>query len=157
MACDVTVAGLQCDEINILRINQLSRVFYFLATLLHSCSGGSPFDSSCISYRFTLTLLCCLPLLPLHYLPALQPIRQWLTSQREKKLAATSEEKETAKAEKASLQLRYGFAVVDGHIEKMGNYTVEPPGLFRGRGLHPKMGTHKKRVMPEDITINVGA
>lgn len=46
---------------------------------------------------------------------------------------------------------------MDGHIEKMGNYTVEPPGLFRGRGEHPKMGTVKRRVMPEDITLNVGS
>ena len=39
----------------------------------------------------------------------------------------------------------------------MGNYSVEPPGLFRGRGDHPKMGHVKLRVMPEDITINIGA
>lgn len=75
---------------------------------------------------------------------------------RAKKLEATAEDKAGAKADKEAAALRYGFALVDGHIEKMGNYTVEPPGLFRGRGLHPKMGTHKKRVMPEDITLNVG-
>ena len=33
---------------------------------------------------------------------------------------------------------------------------VEPPGLFRGRGQHPKAGSLKTRLRPEDITINVG-
>ncbi len=84
------------------------------------------------------------------------PIRAHLDAKRTEKKAATKEEKEAAKVEKVALQERYGFALVDGHIEKMGNYNVEPPGLFRGRGEHPKTGTVKKRVMPEDITINVG-
>lgn len=38
----------------------------------------------------------------------------------------------------------------------MGNFRVEPPGLFRGRGEHPKMGKFKKRIYPRDITINIG-
>lgn len=33
---------------------------------------------------------------------------------------------------------------------------MEPPGLFRGRGEHPKMGMVKKRVYPKDIVINIG-
>lgn len=33
---------------------------------------------------------------------------------------------------------------------------MEPPGLFRGRGEHPKMGTIKRRVYPKDITLNIG-
>eukprot|EP00884_Botryococcus_braunii_P015907 jgi/Botrbrau1/29/Bobra.0022s0024.1 len=38
----------------------------------------------------------------------------------------------------------------------VGNFRVEPPGLFRGRGEHPKMGMLKKRIYPRDITINIG-
>ena len=34
---------------------------------------------------------------------------------------------------------------------------MEPPGLFRGRGDHPKMGKFKRRIYPRDITINIGA
>ncbi|TDH68765.1 hypothetical protein CCR75_009195 [Bremia lactucae] len=49
-----------------------------------------------------------------------------------------------------------GFAFVDGHLEKVGNFRIEPPGLFRGRGEHPKTGTLKERVLPEDVTVNVG-
>jgi DNA topoisomerase I len=33
---------------------------------------------------------------------------------------------------------------------------VEPPGLFRGRGEHPKMGRIKRRIYPKDIVINIG-
>jgi len=40
---------------------------------------------------------------------------------------------------------------------QVGNFRVEPPGLFRGRGEHPKMGKVKQRVYPRDITINIGA
>ncbi|XP_040935911.1 DNA topoisomerase 1 beta isoform X3 [Gossypium hirsutum] len=48
------------------------------------------------------------------------------------------------------------WAIVDGVKEKVGNFRVEPPGLFRGRGEHPKMGKLKKRIHPSDITINIG-
>ena len=40
---------------------------------------------------------------------------------------------------------------------QVGNFRVEPPGLFRGRGEHPRMGKIKRRVYPRDITINIGA
>lgn len=40
---------------------------------------------------------------------------------------------------------------------QVGNFRVEPPGLFRGRGDHPKMGKFKRRIYPRDITINIGA
>lgn len=49
---------------------------------------------------------------------------------------------------------KYGFCTIDGHREKIGNFRIEPPGLFRGRGDHPKMGMLKKRVNPEDVIIN---
>lgn len=50
----------------------------------------------------------------------------------------------------------YGWAVLNGRREKVGNYRIEPPGLFRGRGEHPKTGTLKTRVLPEQVTINIG-
>lgn len=39
---------------------------------------------------------------------------------------------------------------------QLGNFRVEPPGLFRGRGEHPKMGRVKTRIYPRDIVINIG-
>lgn len=39
----------------------------------------------------------------------------------------------------------------------MGNFRIEPPGLFRGRGAHPKTGKLKRRVYPEQVTLNLSA
>eukprot|EP00887_Chlorella_sp_A99_P000387 scaffold13.g387.t1 len=66
------------------------------------------------------------------------------------------EEKEALKREKEAAEAKYKWAVVDGRREQVGNFRVEPPGLFRGRGEHPKMGKLKKRIYPRDITINIG-
>jgi DNA topoisomerase-1 len=54
------------------------------------------------------------------------------------------------------LKEEYGVALLDGHEWEVGNFLLEPPGLFRGRGEHPKMGALKKRLQPEDISINIG-
>lgn len=98
-----------------------------------------------------------------------------------------------AKAERDKAELKYTTAVMDGRVEKVrspaellsrhltrrtqvGNFRVEPPGLFRGRGEHPKMGMIKvraawlssvcvpcgpnlprqRRIQAEDIIINIG-
>lgn len=66
----------------------------------------------------------------------------------------TKEEKNKIKEDNAKIQAEYGFCVLDGHKQKIANFRIEPPGLFRGRGNHPKMGMLKKRVRPEDIIIN---
>lgn len=73
------------------------------------------------------------------------------------------------KEAKDKMEQRYLFAMVDGRKEKVGNFRAEPPGLFRGRGEHPKKGTLKvslhtskslikqKRLAPKDILLNIGA
>lgn len=58
------------------------------------------------------------------------------------------------KEKNEALTKEYGFCMIDNHKEKVGNYRIEPPGLFRGRGEHPKMGCLKRRVLPEDVIIN---
>ncbi|CAG9784258.1 unnamed protein product [Diatraea saccharalis] len=75
-------------------------------------------------------------------------------SQSEKNRNRSKEEKAELKAKNEEIQKEYGFCVIDGHKEKIGNFRIEPPGLFRGRGEHPKMGMLKRRVMPEDVLIN---
>ncbi|KAM0051912.1 putative DNA topoisomerase [Helianthus debilis subsp. tardiflorus] len=85
-----------------------------------------------------------------------KPIYEWHQSEKEKKKQMTTEEKKALKEEKMKLEEKYMWAVVDGVKEKVGNFRVEPPGLFRGRGEHPKMGKLKKRIFPSDITINIG-
>nr|AUV65423.1 topoisomerase I [Fusarium aethiopicum] len=68
----------------------------------------------------------------------------------------TKEEKEAAKAKKDALEAPFTHCTWDGRKEKVGNFRVEPPSLFRGRGEHPKTGKVKQRVQPEQITINMG-
>ncbi|XP_053999182.1 DNA topoisomerase I, mitochondrial isoform X1 [Hylaeus anthracinus] len=72
----------------------------------------------------------------------------------EERKAMTKEEKQKVKEMNEEIQKEYGFCTIDGHKEKIGNFKIEPPGLFRGRGEHPKMGKLKRRVVPEDILIN---
>lgn len=75
---------------------------------------------------------------------------------KEKRKLMTKDDKEKIKAEKAALIEKFGFCMIDGRKERIGNFMVEPPGLFRGRGKHPKAGKLKTRVRPEQITINIG-
>ncbi|THU95636.1 hypothetical protein K435DRAFT_666037 [Dendrothele bispora CBS 962.96] len=73
-----------------------------------------------------------------------------------KKKAMTSAEKKEAKKAKDEMEAKYTTCLLDGRREKVGNFRVEPPGLFRGRGEHPKKGSLKLRVNTEDITLNIG-
>jgi DNA topoisomerase-1 len=84
-------------------------------------------------------------------------INAFLQERKEQKKTRTKEDKQQEKEEKENITEKYGFALVDGHKVKIGNYRVEPPGLFLGRGAHPKTGHIKKRIMPEDVTINIGS
>lgn len=84
------------------------------------------------------------------------PIYEWHMAERERKRATSKEEKAAAKATRDEQEGQYKWVVVDGRREQVGNFRVEPPGLFRGRGEHPKMGKIKKRIYPRDVTINIG-
>ena len=80
----------------------------------------------------------------------------WFDSEREKKKALPAAEKKELKAKKDALEEPYMYCQWDGRKQKVGNFRVEPPSLFRGRGEHPKTGRVKRRVQPEQITINCG-
>ena len=75
-------------------------------------------------------------------------IRQYLEERKKSTVKASAEEKQ-------QMQMRMGYVIIDGNVQKTGNFVVEPPSLFRGRGLHPKMGSVKMRVIPEQVTLNV--
>ena len=49
---------------------------------------------------------------------------------------------------------KYGYAIIDGIKTEVGNYTVEPPSIFMGRGEHPLRGRWKPYVGEEDIILN---
>ncbi|KAK6541240.1 DNA topoisomerase 1 [Orbilia ellipsospora] len=85
-----------------------------------------------------------------------RPMFEYFASQKEIKKNMTTAEKKEAKAEKAKIEEPFQFCQWNGRKEKVGNFRVEPPGLFRGRGEHPKRGMYKKRVTPEQITLNIG-
>uniref|UniRef100_UPI00358FEAEB DNA topoisomerase I, mitochondrial-like n=1 Tax=Myxine glutinosa TaxID=7769 RepID=UPI00358FEAEB len=72
----------------------------------------------------------------------------------EAKKALSKEEKKKLKEDAEVVRGTYGFCMMDGHKETIGNWKVEPPGLFRGRGNHPKQGMLKLRIQPEDVIIN---
>lgn len=85
-----------------------------------------------------------------------KPIFEYYDAQREAKKAIPAAEKKAIKADKDKAEAPYMHCVWDGKKQKVGNFRVEPPGLFRGRGEHPKTGKVKTRVQPEQITINIG-
>lgn len=76
--------------------------------------------------------------------------------QREAKRARPAAQKKADKAKADAAEAKYKTCLLDGRKEMVGNFRIEPPGLFRGRGLHPKTGKLKTRVTPEMVTINIG-
>jgi DNA topoisomerase-1 len=85
-----------------------------------------------------------------------RPMYEHFEAEKARKKAMTAAEKKEAKKAKDELEAAYATCLLDGRKEKVGNFRVEPPGLFKGRGEHPKKGSLKLRVRPEDITINIG-
>lgn len=83
-------------------------------------------------------------------------IFQYYDKIRQEKKALPPKEKKLLKEEKEKLEEPYKFCMLNGRKEQVGNFRIEPPGLFRGRGAHPKTGAFKRRVQPEDITLNLG-
>jgi len=49
----------------------------------------------------------------------------------------------------------YGHATVAGERVELANYTVEPSGIFMGRGKHPLRGRWKEGAKQRDITLNL--
>lgn len=82
-------------------------------------------------------------------------IKEYQMKLKEDKKNQSSEEKEREKKEREKEEEKYKYALMDGKKETIGNYKIEPPGIFIGRGSHPKMGMLKPRIYPEDITLNL--
>ncbi|XP_065447362.1 DNA topoisomerase 1-like [Chrysemys picta bellii] len=51
------------------------------------------------------------------------------------------------------VQQEFGYFFLDGHKQRIGNYNISPPSLFVGRNS-PNRGKLKKKILPEDVTIN---
>lgn len=85
----------------------------------------------------------------------LKLIKKYIDDIAERNRERSKEEKEKSKKELEKLEEPYKYCIIDGAKQKVGNYRIEPPGIFLGRGNHPKIGMIKKRIYPEDVTINL--
>jgi DNA topoisomerase-1 len=85
-------------------------------------------------------------------------IHQWIEAEKRKLEDLEFRKKRSAerKAKREELKALYGTAEVDGQPFDVGNYMIEPPGIFMGRGEHPMRGKWKPRIRPEDVTLNLG-
>ena len=83
-------------------------------------------------------------------------IKKYIEKENEKRLNMSKEEKAKIKEEQKIKEEKYMYALIDGKKQPVGNFRIEPPGIFLGRGCHPLIGKLKKRIYPEDITINIG-
>ena len=81
-------------------------------------------------------------------------MQQYFLEKSEQNRNRSKEEKKAIKEKNEEIIEEYGYCIIDGHREKIANFKIEPPGLFRGRGEHPRMGMLKRRVNPEDVIIN---
>jgi DNA topoisomerase-1 len=84
-------------------------------------------------------------------------IKAHLDEQREARKNRPIDERKRELEEKNQTEGFYKYCLFDGEIEKVSNCLVEPPGIFRGRGEHPHAGRIKQRVVPEFVSLNVGA
>lgn len=81
-------------------------------------------------------------------------IHAYYVMKNEERKNRTKEEKKALKEKNEAIIAEYGWCNIDGHRQRIGNFKIEPPGLFRGRGEHPKQGMIKRRTMPEEVIIN---
>ena len=82
-------------------------------------------------------------------------ICNYLIKEKEKKLLITKEDKKQKKLDQEESEKPYKYCMINGITQVVGNYKIEPPGIFLGRGTHPQTGSIKKRLYPEDIIINI--
>ena len=82
-------------------------------------------------------------------------VEKAMAAEKEAREAQTREEKETARAARAAEEAPFRHAIIDWRLEKIANFRIEPPTLFKGRGEHPKAGRLKQRIVPEDVSLNL--
>lgn len=68
---------------------------------------------------------------------------EYFEAEKARKKALPAAEKKELKKQKDAYEEKYTYCILDGRKEKVGNFRIEPPGLFRGRGDHPKKGALK--------------
>lgn len=79
-----------------------------------------------------------------------------MEKKKEERTNKSKEQKAREKEEKEAETSQYKVALVNGKEQIIDNFMVEPPSIFMGRGEHPLSGSLKKRIYPEDVTLNIG-
>lgn len=86
-------------------------------------------------------------------------IRESLETSKEREKEArrqmTKEEREIERRKRLRIEGPHMYALHDEIREKVASYKAEVPGLFRGRGEHPKMGKLKRRIFPDEVVLNL--
>lgn len=102
-----------------------------------------------IKKRITDLLLCDLSLIKKHVIEESE-------KRKDDRSKLSKEDREEEKKKNDEEKEKYQYAIVDGQKQMIDNFLVEPPTIFVGRGNHPLSGCIKRRLYPEDITINIG-
>ncbi len=86
-------------------------------------------------------------------------IVRWVESEKARKEQMSQEERkkiaEARKKVREENKQKHGYAQINDEVVEIGNYTVEPPSIFMGRGKHPLRGRWKPRACYEDIILNL--
>jgi len=82
-------------------------------------------------------------------------IKKYILTEKEKKINISKDEKQKLLDGRKKQEEPFLYATIDGKKEKIGNFKLEPPGIFIGRGCHPLLGSIKPRILPSNITLNL--
>ncbi len=81
--------------------------------------------------------------------------------ERQAKESMSKEDKKRLREERKVIReankARYGYAMVNGDRVEVGNYMVEPPSIFMGRGKHPLRGRWKPGPRHRDVILNLSS
>ena len=84
-----------------------------------------------------------------------KPFVEYLENKKETEKSDT-ELKQNKKIKTAERKQDYGYAMINGTREPLGNFVIEPAAIFFGRGENPNRGKIKRDIEPEEVTINIG-
>lgn len=73
----------------------------------------------------------------------------------EKLLMAKDSVREMKAIERSENILKYKYVEIDGALQEVGQYAVQPMRIFLGRGEHPNRGRIVKHVYPHNVVLNL--
>ncbi|KCV71467.1 hypothetical protein H696_02413 [Fonticula alba] len=82
-------------------------------------------------------------------------IHQHVMAERQARATRSPEDRARERERRDVEAETYGWCLLNGQREPVGNFRIEAPGLFKGRGNHPRTGTLKRRIYPEQVIINI--